>query len=168
VTDLQRRGEQYAQTAWAEHGSRERGLEGLRRALALIEEERALTLAAIAHLEPQAPPAKDKPLMTAGDILGTAREIVAGDRHRTHGDKVQNHENIAALWNAYWAIMRGRAERDPLAPFRALDVALMMALLKVARTQLGQHNADNYVDLAGYAGVAGEVARDGLDRNWGR
>lgn len=37
------------------------------------------------------------------------------------------------------------------------QVALMMVLLKVARTKTGGLNIDDYVDMAGYAGVAGEI-----------
>ena len=38
------------------------------------------------------------------------------------------------------------------------DVANMMALLKIARTQAGQHNPDDYVDACGYSAIAGEIA----------
>ena len=37
------------------------------------------------------------------------------------------------------------------------DVATMMALLKVARIATGS-NPDSFVDLAGYAACAGEIA----------
>ena len=33
-----------------------------------------------------------------------------------------------------------------------------MVLLKVARTQEGQHNIDDYVDACGYSAIAGEIA----------
>lgn len=39
----------------------------------------------------------------------------------------------------------------------AKDVAVMMALLKVARIATG-NSPDSFVDLAGYAACAGEVA----------
>lgn len=90
--------------------------------------------------------------MRAHEIVTAAAELVNGERRRTHGDKVLNHENIAALWNAYLTI-----RREPAAPLEAVDVALMMALLKIARTQHGDFNLDNFIDLAGYAGVAGEI-----------
>lgn len=89
--------------------------------------------------------------MKAPEILMKAKDLVGGDRAATHGNKVENHQKIAALWNAYLQDSLGR-------PLAALDVALMMALLKVARTQTGDHNDDDYVDLAGYASVAGEIA----------
>ena len=40
----------------------------------------------------------------------------------------------------------------------AQDVATMMVLLKIARTQAGSHNVDDYVDACGYAAIAGEIA----------
>ena len=52
-----------------------------------------------------------------------------------------------ALWSAYLGT-----------PITARDVALMMVLLKVARTKTGAFNLDDYVDAAGYAGIAVEVA----------
>jgi hypothetical protein len=93
--------------------------------------------------------------MQAVEILTTAAQLVGGDRARTHGDKYVNHTKIARLWNAYLenANIVGR-NLDPT------DVANMMVLLKIARTQSGgTHNDDNYIDAAGYAGVAGECAR---------
>jgi hypothetical protein len=36
----------------------------------------------------------------------------------------------------------------------------MMALLKIARIATGEPKADNYVDLAGYAVCAGEIATE--------
>jgi hypothetical protein len=91
--------------------------------------------------------------MQSGEILAKASELVGGDRQKTHGDKLQNHQNIARLWQAY---LDNRRQKDR--ELSALDAALMMALLKISRTQLGDHNPDDYIDLAGYAGVAGEIS----------
>lgn len=92
----------------------------------------------------------------AGEILETAAQLVDGERARLHGDKVANHWNIADLWSAYLRIMQRRCSVDGV---DAIDVANMMILLKVARTVSGgDHNLDNYVDAAGYAAVAGEIA----------
>ena len=44
-------------------------------------------------------------------------------------------------------------------PITARDAALMMMLLKVARTKTGTYNPDDYVDAAGYSAIAAEVAR---------
>lgn len=89
--------------------------------------------------------------MKADEILRQAAGLVAGDRDRQHGSKVANHSNIATLWTAYL----GNRLATPL---EARDVALLMVLLKVARTKTGRHNPDDYLDMAGYAGCAGEIA----------
>lgn len=84
---------------------------------------------------------------TAGSICQTAANLTGGDRAKTHGDKVDNHNNIATLWSAFLGV-----------PITGHQAALMMVLLKVARTKAGVHNPDDYVDMAGYAGVSGEIA----------
>lgn len=89
----------------------------------------------------------------ADHLIKSAADLVANDRANTHGDKRQNHKNIAALWNAYLDI-----RRDTASPLTETDVAQMMVLLKLARTQLGAFNQDDYVDLVGYAAIAGELA----------
>ena len=96
---------------------------------------------------------------TAESILQRAAELVSGSRAAQHGPKERNHQNIADHWNAY---LGPRLDR----PLSALDVALMMAELKIARAkgsiQMGlEPNPDNFIDLAGYAGVAGEIALNG-------
>lgn len=73
--------------------------------------------------------------------------LVSGERSRTHGDKLENHTNIARLWSAFLGV-----------PLEPEQVALMMVLLKVARTKTGTFNIDDYVDMAGYSGIAGELA----------
>lgn len=90
---------------------------------------------------------------TATEICSKAAELTGGDRAKSHGDKVENHLKIARMWNAYlWNV-------DPtFSGLSALDVANMMEALKIARRQAGSHNVDDYVDGAGYAGVAGEIA----------
>jgi hypothetical protein len=99
--------------------------------------------------------AKPQEARTAAAILTGAAALVGGDRARTHGDKVENHRNIAILQDAFLKIRRAPG---PLGP---LDAALMMVLLKIARTQTGAYNPDDYADMAGYAAVAGEIAARG-------
>ena len=80
-------------------------------------------------------------------IIDEARRLVSTRREDTYGNKKANHTNIAKLWSAYLD--------KKITP---KDVALMMALLKIARTKLGVHNEDDYVDLVGYGAIAGEIA----------
>ena len=87
--------------------------------------------------------------MRAKDICITAARLVDRDRADQHGDMDVVHCNIAALWSAWLDH-----------PISAHDVATMMELLKIARRKTGTANTEDYVDAAGYAGVAGQVRDD--------
>ena len=79
--------------------------------------------------------------------IDKAKDIVSTDREKTHGNKKINHDNIAKMWSAYLDFdISGR------------DVALMMVLLKVARTKAGSNNTDYYNDMVGYSSIAGELS----------
>lgn len=91
--------------------------------------------------------------MKAAEIAARAASVVAGDRARTHGDMRTNFGLISRLWGAY--LNR---------PVAAEDVAVMMLLLKIARSQTGHvYEPDHYVDMCGYAACAGEIASAGED-----
>ena len=96
----------------------------------------------------------DKPMTTAEDIVRRAAELVGGERAAQHGDKLENFAKIARLWTAYMA-NAGLINTD----LSASQAADMMELLKVARRQSGGFNPDDYIDGAGYAGVAFEIRR---------
>ena len=85
-------------------------------------------------------------MLITKDILKEANELIAGDRHKDYGDKVENHNNIAKLWSAYKGI-----------EITAHDVAIMMVLLKIARTKLGAVSRDTYIDMSDYGAIAGEI-----------
>lgn len=91
--------------------------------------------------------------MSAGDTLKAALGHITGDRAKTHGDAARNHDNIATMWNAFLKI-----RRDPDAPLTRVDVAIMQTLLKVARTQLGDFNSDDYEDGAAYLDLGHEIS----------
>ena len=91
----------------------------------------------------------------AASILTDAAKLVAGDRQKAYGNKQTNHLNIATLWNAY---LNGKPlVKTHISPH---DVAIMMILLKIARTLTGDALAkrDTYVDIAGYSAIAGVLA----------
>ena len=91
--------------------------------------------------------------MTKEEILKKARDLVTGDRNETHGDAFQNHAEIAEFWNIYLD-----KKLQPMASITAEDVALMMVLLKISRnTQGKKNNLDNFIDMCGYAAIAGEI-----------
>ena len=85
--------------------------------------------------------------ITRKSILAEAEKCVCTDRESAYGTPENNFAAIANLWNAY----------KPCG-FTAHDVGIMLALLKIGRIASGQTKADNYIDLAGYAACAGEIA----------
>jgi hypothetical protein len=87
-------------------------------------------------------------LKTTKDFLDKAKELVAGDRAKEYGDKYLNHMNIANFWTIYL--------QRRISPH---DVAVMMSLLKVARTMLGNRTDDTYVDASAYMAIAGECEK---------
>ena len=93
-------------------------------------------------------------MKTAVEFLSEAIRIVDGERQKTHGDKIKNHLNIAQLWS--WYLKR---------EVTAYDVAMLMVLLKVARTKTGRYNNDDLVDACGYASIAAEIAADNSEDN---
>lgn len=86
-------------------------------------------------------------------VLDDAGVLITGARAQQHGDAYDNHSNIAAAWNAY---LSPRFDGE----LTSMDVALMMALLKIARTKTGDLNRDDYVDLCGYASLAYMLAQE--------
>lgn len=84
--------------------------------------------------------------MNRAEILEAARVCVCGEREQDYGTPEDSFAVIASLWTVYL--------NTPITP---KDVAMMMALLKVARIKRGD-KADSFVDLAGYAACAGEIA----------
>ena len=87
--------------------------------------------------------------MKALETLKVAASLISGDRAKKHGDMFHSHDLIAKLWSAYLG--------DTV---NAHDVACLMALLKIARTQCGEINPDDYIDICGYAAIAGELVED--------
>jgi len=93
--------------------------------------------------------------MTKEEILAEASRIISKDRNLSHGDAFQNHAEIAEFWNIFLD--------DKLKPSTAItsdEVATMMALLKISRSQRGRANVDDYVDASAYMAIAGELKHD--------
>lgn len=89
--------------------------------------------------------------MEREEILRQAALIVTGPRQETYGDAGDNFAKIADLWAAY--LVR------QISP---VDVACMMALLKIARLAgaNGDH-LDSWVDACGYMAIGGELSGAG-------
>ncbi len=83
--------------------------------------------------------------------LANAAGAVLKARNGNYGDPEDNFETIAGLWTAYFK-RKSQAQGvvSPL-PFDRSDVALMTALIKVARLAQTPGHEDSWTDLAGYA-----------------
>jgi hypothetical protein len=90
--------------------------------------------------------------MTRKQILETADKCVNGERQEQYGTPENNFRTIAEFWQIYLS------KKPQPTTIDTHDVAVMMALLKIARIASGQIKDDNYIDLAGYAACAGEIA----------
>lgn len=86
-------------------------------------------------------------MTTRSTILKAAEQCVCNDRQDAYGSIEDNFGLIGKLWSALLGTT-----------INAHDVALMMALLKIARAKTGLPKDDNYVDACGYMSCAGEVA----------
>lgn len=84
--------------------------------------------------------------MNRANTLEKAKEIVCGHRENEYSSPEDNFKTIADFWSVYKGV-----------EFTANDVAMMMALLKIARIRTGTATDDSYVDLAGYAACGSEI-----------
>ena len=95
-------------------------------------------------------------MLTRKSVLSRAEECVCGQREQDYGTPEDNFKCIAEMWSAY--LTKSAAPPNVTIDIGAVDVAMMMGLLKIARVAGGNHTADSFVDLAGYAACGGECA----------
>ena len=78
--------------------------------------------------------------MTVESLLKTIGNLLTGPRAKSHGNFVDLHERVAELWTP--VLKDGSVTAD--------RVAICMALLKVARDEVGEFNEDDCIDGAAY------------------
>lgn len=83
------------------------------------------------------------------EILQEALALICGARQREHGDPVETHQNIAAMFNA--------ATGHNVDSY---DVVIMHICTKLARIKTSPANRDSWVDIAGYAAIGFECAKE--------
>lgn len=108
------------------------------------------TIDSIVGAPTDTPTATDTPTdtpTTRAEILDAAKKIVTGDREKQYGKPEDNFAVIAEFWTTYIGH-----------PISSEDVAIMMALLKIARIRSGNYKADSFVDGVGYLSLAAEIA----------
>lgn len=89
--------------------------------------------------------------MRRTEILYQAEKTVTADRQATHGRPEDSFAMIAGFWSVYLGVTVTSA-----------DVAILMALLKIARLHANPAHVDNWLDLAGYAACGGEIATEAV------
>lgn len=92
--------------------------------------------------------------LTRADILHAAEKCVCGQRETDYGTPEDNFKAIAELWSVYLDRISVGKYGNMIVDEK--DVAVMMALLKIARIARGGGKADNWIDLAGYAACGAE------------
>ena len=85
--------------------------------------------------------------MTRKECLDEAAKCVLQDRACEYGGMEDNFGRIANLWSVYLGTK-----------VYPVDVAMCMALLKIARIRGNKGHADSFTDLAGYAACGAECA----------
>jgi len=81
-------------------------------------------------------------------ILADAIKLTTGDRNKDYGDPRPNFDQTAALFTQYLNFH-----------VSAVDVAVLMILVKVARLSESPGKLDNWTDIAGYAACGAEVSQ---------
>lgn len=90
--------------------------------------------------------------MNANELLNSAGDTI-NVRNNTHGAIRDNMRRTGMLLSAYLEI-----------PIHDYQVAVIMQLVKISRTQESPYLPDHWIDLLGYGSIAGELAlREELD-----
>jgi hypothetical protein len=84
--------------------------------------------------------------MDRRECLQSADKCVCSDRDQQYGSPCVNFTKIAQLWSIHKGI-----------EFSPKDVAVMMALVKIARISSGQAKSDNWIDGCGYLSIGCEL-----------
>jgi hypothetical protein len=87
-------------------------------------------------------------------LLTELQDILHQDRNLQYGEPADNLKRIANLWDVY------RVSK-PSPQIVEEDVAIMMALVKIARLCNDLTNKDSWLDLAGYAALGYECSVGG-------
>lgn len=97
--------------------------------------------------------------MTRGMVLEKAMQVINGDRQDQYGNPEDSFQVISDFWAVYLKHNRIVSQSPAsLGLISKKDVALMMALMKIAREMYGAGKEDNMIDAAGYIGLAADMS----------
>lgn len=86
------------------------------------------------------------------NILNEAASLITGQRQQDYGTPEENFQRMADYANIHFK--KNLENNIPISPRQTAEY---MILLKMART-INSPTRDSYVDIGGYAGIAGELA----------
>jgi hypothetical protein len=86
------------------------------------------------------------------NILNEAAGLITGQRQEDYGTPEENFQRMADYANIHFK--KNLENNIPITPRQTAEY---MILLKMART-INSPTRDSYVDIGGYAGIAGELA----------
>ncbi len=103
--------------------------------------------ASLGYEIPKPKPSSHEGIKRGRILAEKALKTINGDRQDSYGSPEDSFALIASYWSVYTGV-----------EFKPEDVAMMMALFKVAREQKcrGSH-ADNLVDMVGYSLLYGNM-----------
>ena len=83
--------------------------------------------------------------MKREQILEKAKKLISGERAKHYGDARMNHKRIAELWSPI-------LDKD----ITVEQVYACMSAVKLSRLIETPNNEDSWIDICGYAALAGE------------
>ena len=92
---------------------------------------------------------------TREKVLKEALNCVNGEREKQYGSPEDNFRRIADLWSVYLTSLF--EDEKIVVDIDPIDVAKMMVLFKIARSNGDEDKLDNYIDILGYGACAAEI-----------
>jgi hypothetical protein len=83
--------------------------------------------------------------MNRSEILKVADTLINGERASVYGDARKNHEQIAKMWSA---LLGTEVSTE--------QVFMCLIAMKLSRLTSTPNHEDSWVDICGYAALAGE------------
>lgn len=83
---------------------------------------------------------------THATLLDQAKSLIYEDRHDAYGEYTTNAENLAQMLSIVLGF-----------PVQRAQVPLILCVVKLSRLANDPTHTDSWVDLAGYAGLAGKL-----------
>ena len=89
-------------------------------------------------------------------IFDVANDLIYGDRNKSYGHPRDNFATTAQMWNAYIDRRQAshEARSDDAFKLEPVDVAYMLALVKMSRLASNPDHSDSRIDICGYIGCA--------------